>query len=167
VEIDSKRAFRDYVTRVSFNLSMTRNQIGCLREIVLNIEHPPVYTATLGGIAPGVGTVERHELRKYARTELGETIADNVIVGRRWLEGHGLIEPTKAWLAEGARLEALEKPGNRGLRDYSIQQYQLTEAGTHVVALLRLAGLLPLPAVNQNLRAGEHRSGKTVKARKR
>ncbi len=149
--IDAQRAFRDYVTRVSFNLTMSRNQIGVLRSIVLDIES---WQANAGKnwFDRGEGNKEARELRVYARTQMGVTLADNFIVGMRYLMGTGLIRETVAHAEQEARIAAMAKAGKQPpLRSTDIQHFEMTEAGEHVVALLRLAGLIPARAVNANV----------------
>ena len=40
---DPTRAFRDYATRVSFNMSLSRNQVGHLAGIVMEIENEQLH----------------------------------------------------------------------------------------------------------------------------
>lgn len=145
---DYNRAFREYATRVSFSLSMSRNQVAVLREIVLNLE------------AAGVpfdqrpGSVEARD-RRRALYEIGVRVADNYIVGMRWLIATGLLFETPEHIAERVRVDAAKAAGDRAYFDYAIPHYKLTPAGEHIVGLLRCAGLIPecLPVSTRKRRA--------------
>lgn len=112
------QAFREYVTRVSFNLTMSRNQVAALRDIVIMIEH---------------GHEKRMDLRQYEREQFG--YYGNFVIGARWLGSHGLVKHTDP--------TTMQPP-------WSKCPWELTEAGEHVVGLLRLAGLIPAKISNNN-----------------
>lgn len=108
---DESKAFREYATRVSFNISLSRNQIFCL----WNCEQEKT-----GG---------RDEALAFG------CAADMFVPGAKWLGQHGLVTWTDP-------VTMTPK--------WSRHPYQLTEAGKHVLALLRIAGLVPQRAVNSN-----------------
>lgn len=96
-------AFREYATRVSFNISLSRNQIYCLY--------------CLSNQSTG-----KTELRR--QFGLGN---DMFVPGAKWLGVNGLVKYTKF---EG------------GPSDHNFP-WELTEAGRHVLGLLKIAGLIP------------------------
>lgn len=139
---DPARAFRDYATRVSFNLSLSRNQLGHLVGIVTEIE---AYRAN-----SKLGWLSRVDLRDAAVDAAGGR-SNMFVVGRGSLQRMGLIEDDSRF-AERERLKKLGKPhGN-----YDGPRFQLTPAGERVVALLRLAGLMA-PAAANDRRAKKRR----------
>lgn len=149
MSIDSSRAFRDYVTRVSFNLSMSRNQVATLRSVVLDIE----------GWDLSKPWHERHKGMDARRAEIkearanGHHAADMYIPGLRYLLSTGLVRETEASVAaRKADEDEKAKYGylRNGARFWNVQPHELTEAGKHVVELLRLAGLIPMAAANSN-----------------
>lgn len=136
--IDANKAFRDYATRVSFNMTLSRNQIWVLRCIMLEIEN-----STLN-------FVERHAMGKALRERPGggEWYNDNYIGGARRLMSMGLIEHTKGWIEDEENCRRMESLGKRPLKQYWGPSYQFTRAGLAVIELLRIAGLVPPAAAN-------------------
>lgn len=130
------RAFRDYATRVSFNLTLSRNQIANLRHIVFEIEHETM----------------AFDQRKLAAEQADSGSPACFIVGGKSLHSMGLIDHDPRWIAENERSDAAQKAGVRYLRKYWGPSWMVTPAGEHVVELLRLAGLIPQRAVNSNVR---------------
>lgn len=125
---ETNRAFRDYATRVSFSLNMSRNQVSTLRSMVLDIE-----CAEQNGYRPDnmPGTEDRK------RTYLQTGSPDQFVIGARWLQSAGLVKWTDP-IAMNPK--------------WSREPWELTEAGKHVVALLRIAGLIPERVANTNPR---------------
>lgn len=146
--IDHERAFRDYVTRVSFNLSMSRNQVATLRSIVLDME----------AFDASIPYSQRHPGSDYRNTEIKEArangfrVADMFIPGLRYLLATGIIVETPQWQKENAREDEFKAahPTRTFRRNWGIPHYRLTPAGECVVGLLRIAGLIPMPAANVN-----------------
>jgi hypothetical protein len=139
---DASRAFRDYATRVSFNMSLSRNQVGHLAAVIMEIE------------ADGSGvSFEGRTTRKH------NTIIENggrpalFVMGYGSLARMGLIEHDPRWT------KANESKETGAFWKYSGPAYQLTPAGEHVVELLRIAGLLPKAAANEQRK---HRHGKAA-----
>ena len=129
---DATRAFRDYATRVSFNMSLSRNQVGHLAGIVMEIENDGLQNEFKS----------RMDARQDAVVEAGGRPA-LFIVGRGSLVRMGLVENDPRWIKANAR----KVPGD--FWKYTGPPYQLTPAGKHVVELLRIAGLLPKAAANE------------------
>ncbi len=138
---ESARAFRDYATRVSFNMSLSRNQVGHLAAVVMEIE--------CEGEKPELET--RAARRHDTVVEAGGRPA-LFVVGYGSLARMGLIEPDPRWTAANESKE----PG--AFWKYTGPSYRLTPAGVHVVELLRIAGLIPKAAAN------EQRKRRTAKA---
>lgn len=130
--------FRDYATRVSFNLSLTRNQIASLAYIVTDIENE--------GAEWNAGKRSAYQVRM----ELLAGAPDMYVTAVRIIERMGLIEHRPEWLADRDRCDALKAQGKTAIAAYWGPSFRLTAAGEHVVALLRLAGLLPQAAANTN-----------------
>lgn len=127
-------AFRQYVTRVSFALTLSRNQVSVLTDIVYRIER-----FHQGEHWPS-DTPRDREIRD--RKLSGECVHDSFVMGARWLGERGLvkhIDPTTT------------------TPKWSRCPWQLTEAGEHVVALLRIAGLMPAAAENSNRKSKRKR----------
>lgn len=135
---DSNRAFRDYATRISFNLSLSRNQLGHLAGVISEIE---AYEANRA-----LGWERRCDIRQAAVEAAGGN-PNMFIVGRGSLKRMGLIEDNPQRLEEERR--ALVNGRYRKDR-YDGPNYRLTPAGVHVVELLRLAGLIAPAAANSN-----------------
>lgn len=117
--MDSNKAFRDYATRVSFNVTLTRNQIYTLMQVV--------------------------EGRVFRDTDLRESWGlsrDWFVPGVKWLESHGFVKYTDP---------ATMKPAGK---DYP---WRLTPAGEAVVVLLRIAGLIPARAENDDTKTEKKR----------
>ena len=107
-------AFREYATRVSFNVSLSRNQIWVLWCL------------------------------SQGRTGRGDHVDfglhhDMFVPGAKWLGAHGLVTHYPERMREGRFT------------------YELTEAGRHLLALVRLAGLVPAEAVNDDKKAKKQR----------
>jgi hypothetical protein len=122
-------SFRQYVTRVSFALTLSRNQVSVLTDIVFRIEDFKAH----GANRFVVDTPRDREIK--ARKAAGECVHDNFVMGARWLGERGLVKHTD--------------PSTMTPK-WSRFPYELTEAGEHVVALLRIAGLMPAAAANTN-----------------
>lgn len=129
------KTFRDYATRVSFNMSLSRNQIAHLATLVAELE----------------AESEAYEVRHAARAVVMDPEqANKWYVGYRALESMGLISDDPRWTAEKARLAECEKRGERQIMKYTGPTRRITEAGEHVVILLRIAGLIHPAASNVN-----------------
>lgn len=133
------KAFRDYATRVSFNLTLSRNQIAQLRSLLIDIEFEKSMS---------------WQQRKDLQHELRGGEVDRFVVSNRSLLGMGLIVNDPRWIEDRDRSEAARAKGEQYITQYLGPGYQLTEAGEHVVSLLRLAGLIQPAAVNSNRRKG-------------
>jgi hypothetical protein len=141
------RAFREYATRVSFNMTLSRNQIYALRCILVEIEYTHLSRDLVWD--------KRHEIE---RENKAVGASDNYVMGARALERMGLVGHDPGWLAENARLEAAKAAGERFPSwKHKGPSWQLTEAGTHVVALLRIAGLIHMPEAAANTNKRERR----------
>lgn len=140
------RAFREYATRVSFNMTLSRNQIYALRCILLEIEHQEMAFEKRRDIIRVV-EIEHKAAGGY----------DNFIGGGRALARMGLVENDPRWVAENQRCDAITASGGHALRKYWGPSWQLTEAGRHVVALLQIAGLIHLPSNAANANKRERR----------
>jgi hypothetical protein len=136
---DSVKLFKDYATRVSFSLALSRNQLHTLRCVVIDSELVGASYDERSG-AKGVLNDERRSLG----------FSDGWIVGQRSLISMGLIETTPEWEVEDKRLSEVDKSGGRALRKYWGPVHRLTPAGEHVVALLRIAGLIHPAVANSN-----------------
>ena len=138
---DHTRAFRDYATRISFNLSLSRNQVGHLASVLCEIENE------------ALAWDDRTDKRKDACEEAGGR-PSLFVVGRGSLVRMGLIEHDPRHVAEEARLDAWRKkhPVGYPVSKYNGPRYTITAAGAHVIELLRIAGLLPKAAVNDSRR---------------
>ena len=123
------KAFRDYATRISFNLSLSRNQVGHLAGVIADIE-----------LAKALGWDERYDACKDAVADAGGKL-QLFVQGRGSLQRMGLIAPAKGWQ---------DYWDNKTKQSPPWPQYNLTPAGEHVVELLRIAGLLPQAAANTN-----------------
>ena len=143
--MDHTRAFRDYATRVSFNISMSRNQVAVFRAIVLDLERPPFVMKTLEG--PGIKIGIATKLYGDERRALG--IPDARMIGIRWLIANGFVREQPEITAMRLAHEKGEK-WDWKVFDKHDHQYILTPAGEHMAELLRLAGLIPERATNQN-----------------
>lgn len=128
---DSTRAFRDYATRVSFNLSLSRNQVGHLAAVVLETEND----------LSQMKFMERMKRKDDAIVESGGR-PPLFVFGYGSLERMGLIEHDPRWI------QANEDKTPGAYWKYTGPSHQLTEAGRHVVELLRIAGLIPKAAAN-------------------
>lgn len=133
----SSRAFRDYATRISFNLSLSRNQVGHLAGIIAERD---AYSAN-----PKIGWLRRGEVGDES-VEANGGRPNMFIVGRGALLRMGLIEHDPLFDRDQER----KKRGNRSEYDGPI--YRLTPAGEHVADLLRIAGLIPKRAANTEIR---------------
>ena len=103
--------FREYATRVSFNISLSRNQIYVLYQMSLK----------------KIG--DREDMDKFGLQ------TDNFVPGAKWLGSHGFVTYTP--------------PGEMvGSKRYP---WELTETGHHVIALLRIAGLIPEEVVENKV----------------
>ena len=139
---DATRAFRDYATRVSFNMSLSRNQVGHLAAVIMEIE------------AEGnEADFTSRSTRKHDAVIEGGGRPALFVVGYRSLERMGLITPDPRWT------KARDSKGRGEFWKYTGPAYQLTPAGAHVVELLRIAGLLPKAAANEQRK---HKSSKAV-----
>lgn len=116
---NTNKAFREYATRISFNISLSRNQIYTLWNISLQKLYRP-----------------REEM-----AEFGLNI-DMFVPGAKWLCQHGLV----TWVDP-----ITMKP------PWKEYPYKLTEAGTHLLALLRIAEVIPKEAVNTNEKPKLHK----------
>lgn len=143
---DYKRNFRDYATRVSFNLSLSRNQVGHLAGIVFENE--------LEEFRGKINTDAFYQRADATRNIVAETGGNpaNFIVGRKALLNMGLVEFNPKWVAENKRVDKLKEKGIQYInRKYWGTVYVLTPAGDLVVELLRLAGLIPAKAANDQI----------------
>lgn len=105
------KLFREYATRISFNISLSRNQI-----------------FTLWNISEGrLGN-------RQAAIDFGIG-SDMFVPGAKWLESHGLLTYTDP---------VTMKPK---WKDYP---FKLTEAGEHILSLVRIAGIIPEQSINNN-----------------
>lgn len=129
--IDSNRAFRDYATRISFNLSLSRNQVAIMRSVAIAIEAnggKPIY---VGGADDKIGVSTDYRNQHVAQRSAGDQIPNMFVPGSRSLEANGLLQHARN-----------DKGG--------ITTWDLTPAGWHIIALLRIAGLIPERAANSN-----------------
>lgn len=131
---DATRAFRDYATRISFNISLSRNQVGHLAGVVAEIENGDYRSMS----------EKLSERKSYAACALVGGRPNLFIVGHGSLARMGLIEHDPRWL------KAQEKHEGMAYANYLGPTYRLTAAGEHVVELLRIAGLIPAAAANTN-----------------
>lgn len=138
---DAARAFRDYATRVSFNMSLSRNQVGHLAGIVADIENEILRLEWKA----------RCDLREETITDAGGR-PNMFVVGRGSLHRMGLVEHDPRWVKEEEEHNAARAAGVRRLNKYNGPMYRLTPAGEHVVELLRIAGLIQKAAVNTNVK---------------
>ena len=138
------KVFREYATRVSFNLSLSRNQISHLAAIaaVENVH---------------AGWLERSNLKDQAIAEIGGN-PRLFIVGNRSLVGMGLIEDNPLWVAFEKAYEVAKAHGKPEPPEPLVNLYILTDAGRSVVSLLRIAGLIPQAAANTDRRAVKRRA---------
>jgi hypothetical protein len=138
--VDHLQAFREYATRISFNLTMSRNQVASFGAIVLDFEQ---HTTRL----PYDET--KCNITALAQVRREQGLTDRFICAARWLQANGFIREHPA-IAK-MRLEHEAKPDAHKW-DWSLfekhPQYILTEAGEHMAALLRLARLIPQRAAN-------------------
>lgn len=139
------KAFRDYATRVSFNMTLSRNQIYALRSVMLDIE--------LQELTWDQRTQATTELRrKMNGSDRGnEFYHDNYVSGVRKLLAMGLVENDPRWEADQKQCDEAKARGGNGYKQYWGPSCQITEAGKHVIALLRLAGLIQPAAANANV----------------
>jgi hypothetical protein len=146
--IDANKAFRDYATRVSFNMSLSRNQIWVLRTVMLDLE----YAHLNFNERTKIGQAIRH-------TENGgERFHDTYVTGVRKLLSMGLVENTKEWIEDDQRCRMMESLGKQPIKRYWGPSLQFTPAGEHVIALLRIAGLIPNAAANDAKPAKKRRA---------
>ena len=147
--IDSNKAFRDYATRVSFNMSLSRNQIFVLRSVMLDIQ---MQAKTFN---------ERTDATRALRDEIrGVGAPDYYVSGIRHLLSIGILENDPRWTADEKQCDEARANGLRAIKKYWGPSCRLTEAGLHVVALLRLAGLIEPAAANDKtftIRKGKSR----------
>ena len=109
-------AFRDYSTRIHFNISLTRNQIFTLW---------------------AMEQMEKNHGKGFCfprKNDYGVEGADHFVTGARKLEAMGLV--------------VHQNPLDMKPR-WSRPAWTLTPAGTHVIALLRMAGLVAYEATNK------------------
>jgi hypothetical protein len=135
--IDPTRAFRDYATRISFNMSLSRNQVGHLAGVVMEIENEELLNQL---------DFDTRVKRKDQEVDNNGGRSNLFVTGRRSLLNMGLVVHDPRWLAASKACE-LDK---RLFWKYTGPSYQLTPAGQHVVELLRIAGLIPKAAANSN-----------------
>jgi hypothetical protein len=127
--------FRDYSTRIAFNLSLSRNMIGHLHAVVVEEQFANEHGST------GENKMLRIDHRSGACAEVGGK-PQLFVQGLGSLERMGLIEMTKGMKKQ----EELFLAGAKGWT-YHGPRYQLTEPGQLCVEMLRVVGLLPrLPA---------------------
>lgn len=150
--MNHERAFRDYATRVSFNISMSRNQVAVFRAVVLDLESPR-FRRFDTGMMHGVG---RDALERERRA-LG--IVNQDMMGLRWLIANGFVR-------EHPKINAMrlahERDPAKNKWDWNLfdkyDPHLLTEAGEHMAALLRIAGLIPQRASNVNTEKKKRRA---------
>jgi hypothetical protein len=143
---ENNRAFRDYATRVSFNLTLSRNQIANLRHIVFELENEPELSKR-----------EYLDRANFTRAA-GADYTSMWFVGFKSLERMGLISHHPRWTAIIQKFEAEKAAGKRVYMPTAFcPQYALTPAGEHVVELLRISGLIHQRANNSN-RRGKRRA---------
>lgn len=120
----TRKNFRDHVTRVSFNLSLTRNQI-----------------AVLVGIRNELGfSLNEMMARKVGYRQIREKMGDTT---NMFLPGSQAL--MKMGLVEHAPFEG------RISGDERHDSWRLTEAGKLTIRMLELAGLIPeMIAANSN-----------------
>ncbi len=123
------QTFRDYTTRISFNLSLSRNQVGHLAAAVMEIENEGTLT----------DFEKRHKRNHDAVMDSGGR-PSLFVVGYGSLLRMGLLVYDQRYLTARSKGHEFWK--------YTGPSYQLTPAGTHVVELLRIAGLMPQAAAN-------------------
>jgi len=142
--VTTNKAFRDYATRVSFNMTLSRNQIYALRSVMLDIE--------LQDRSWDERTKATTELRRRVTGhETGnEFYHDNYVSGVRKLLAMGLFENDPRWTADQKQCDEARALGHNGYKKYWGPSYQITEAGHAVIALLRIAGLIEPAAANIN-----------------
>lgn len=139
--IDPNRAFRDYATSVSFHMTLSRNQVATLRGIVVDIE---MYKTTKDWF-------QRAEAKDAAYHETQEV--NMWIVGARKLESMGLIQFDARRVEDDKHIEIAKEliakrlRHSRPIRSYMGPTWALTQAGEHVVELLRIAGLIPMRVI--------------------
>jgi hypothetical protein len=141
--MDHNRAFRDFATRVSFNVTFSRNQVAAFRAIVMDLEAPlPVSDGTLWG--PGRAALHRDRVENH--------IPDLFVMGLRWLMSNGFVREHPKIAEMRVKHERDGAPWQWSLFT-KYHPYQLTEAGEHMAGLLRIAGLIPQQVANdQNQR---------------
>jgi hypothetical protein len=137
--MSDNKAFRDYATRVSFNMTLSRNQIFTLRVVMMDIE---MQNATFDD-----RTRATYNMRKG---QMEENLPDRYVCGIRALLAMGLVENDPRWAADEKQCDEAKARGERAIKKYWGPSCQITEAGEHIVALLRIAGLIAPAAVNQN-----------------
>jgi hypothetical protein len=98
------QAFREYATRVSFSIQLTRNQI---------------YT---------LWVISQARFEKSGEREAFGLKHDMFIPGAKWLQARGLVDYTDP--------TSMKPP-------HATFPYTLTLAGTHILSLLEIAGLVP------------------------
>jgi hypothetical protein len=123
------RNFRDYATRVSFNLTISRNQIACLRVVLFDLAFEE----------------ESFDARNNIKEEHGAVVSHHV-TGMNGLEKMGLIVRDPTCEAEDKASEKSLQDGVRFYRKYWGPAWRLTPEGEHVVSLLEAAGLIVRPA---------------------
>ena len=127
----SARKFRDYATRVSFNLTLTRNQIYVIRTIREECARP--ISGRQYSVIEG-----RDDIRGIVRASMNMPGGDMWVPGVRRLSEMGLVEYHDP---------SLMKP------TWSEHVWRLTPAGEHVCRLLEVAGLIPALATVTKRRA--------------
>lgn len=128
----SSKCFREYATRVSFNMTLSRNQIAVLRTVRDERQFKDVWKAAKERI-----NQRRPSVFQENRAELGCDDKNRWVPGAKSLQSMGLI----TWTAPTPN----DKHGWIGHNPYA-----LTEAGELMCRMLELAGLIPALAVNDN-----------------
>ena len=131
---EASQTFRDYTTRISFNLSLSRNQVGHLAAAVMEIENEHLGETKMD--------IQRNKREKEVIMAAGGR-PNLFVVGYGSLCRMGLLVHDPRWKAVY---------GTKEFWKYNGPAYQLTEAGKHVVELLRIAGLMPQVAANTQKR---------------
>lgn len=140
--IDANKAFRDYATRVSFNMTLSRNQIWVIRCVMLDIEHKELDW-----------NARQEKARELRNRPGGDFYHDNYVMGVRKLLSMGIVENTPEWQADEDRCALMKSLGKQPIKQYWGPSLQFTKAGECVIELLRIAGLIPEAAANANKKA--------------
>ena len=136
----SRKNFRDYATRVSFNMSLSRNQIAVLRT-VRDQQRLDMFADDMNRIRGGHQTVFQE-----TRAELGMDDKNRWVPGARSLISMGLIThiPPKNNTPDGWK---------------GHNPYAVTEAGDLMCQMLELCGLIPtMQVANSNKRKKQRAS---------